>query len=102
MSVNARSDAYTGAWLAMKLGVEPRRLDVRRRAGELLGVRAGSDDYLYPTFQFDAGGRTLPGVARVIETARAGGLDDEELYALLLRRDGMTGGTRLSDALRAG
>lgn len=95
--------AYSGAWLAMKLGIEPRELDVRRRAGELLGVPVGRGlEYLYPAWQFDASGRPLPVVARVIAAAREAGLSDAELGELLQRRDGMTGTTRLLDALREG
>ena len=56
---------YTGAWLAMTLGVEPLEIDRRRRAGELLGVptRPG-EDYRYPAWQFDQAGRPLPVVER--------------------------------------
>jgi hypothetical protein len=93
----------TGAWLAMKLGIEPRVLDVRRRAGELLAVPAEDGaDYLYPAWQFDNAGRPLPVVARVVAAGREAGLDDRALYELLLRRDGMTGEGRLLDSLRAG
>ena len=103
--VNGRrsSEDYTGAWLAMKLGIEPRLLDVRRRAGELLGVQAvKGGDYVYPAWQFGPDGRARPEVARAIRAAREAGLRDDELYELLLRRDGLTGGGRLADALREG
>jgi hypothetical protein len=97
------TSTFTGAWLAMRLGVEPRRLDVRRRTGELLGVPTDDGtDYAYPSWQFDQSGQPLPGLARVIQAARAAGLSDEGLYALLLRRDGMTGKGQLFDALRDG
>jgi hypothetical protein len=94
---------YTGAWLAMTLGVEPLEIDRRRRAGELLGVptRPG-EDYRYPAWQFDRAGRPLPVVADVLAAARQAGLDATQLDALLARREGMTGSTRLVDALRAG
>jgi hypothetical protein len=103
--VNGRRSAehYTGAWLAMKLGVEPRLLDVRRRSGELLGVQAvKGGDYVYPIWQFAPDGRPRPEVARVIRAAREAGLRDDELHELLQRRDGMTGRGRLADALREG
>ena len=97
------SSSYTGAWLAMKLGVEPRVIDMRRRAGELLGVQAEKGgDFIYPTWQFDDAGEPLPAVARVIRTAREAGLDDRQLYDLLQRRDGMTGSGRLLDSVREG
>jgi hypothetical protein len=95
--------SFSGAWLAMKLGVEPRELDVRRRGGELLGVPVDdSGEYEYPAWQFDEHGRPLPEVAHVVGAAREAGLRDRELADLLLRRDGMTGSGRLVDALREG
>ena len=87
----------------MKLGIEPRELDVRRRAGELLGVPVdGSSDFEYPAWQFDERGRPLPELAQVVRAARAAGLRDAELADLLHRRDGITGPGRLVDALREG
>ena len=87
----------------MKLGVEPRVLDTRRRAGELLGVRDDTGtDYLYPVWQFDPNGDPLPGIGRVVREARQAGLRDAEVADLLQRRDGMTGHGRLLDDLRAG
>jgi hypothetical protein len=92
---------YSGAWLAMKLGVEPLEIDRRRRAGELFGVPAGTE-YRYPSWQFDHAGRTLPVVAQILAAARHSGLSATELDSLLDRRDGLTGTTRLVDSLRAG
>lgn len=91
-----------GSWLAIKLGVEPRVLDARRRAGELLAVpEEQGDDHLYPMWQFAPDGTVLPAATHVLTAARAAGLTAEELYALLGRRH-MTGGGRLLDALREG
>lgn len=91
-----------GAWLAIKLGTDPRTLDAQRRAGELLAIPAeDGDDHLYPMWQFGPDGRVLPAVTQVLTAARAAGFDGEELYALLRRRH-MTGGGRLLDALREG
>ena len=96
-------DAFTGSWLASRLGVEPRALDVRRRAGELLAVRDPSRaDYVYPVWQFDRNLEPLPAVGRFVRAAREAGLDDEALHELLLRRDGLTGRGRLVEALRMG
>jgi hypothetical protein len=94
----------SGAWLAVKLGLEPRALDARRRAGELLAVPTPEKgaDFLYPVWQFDPDGRPLPAVGRLVSAARAAGLDDAELHDLLQRRDGMTGTGRLLDQVRAG
>jgi hypothetical protein len=99
-----RHDVYSGAWLAVKLGIEPRALDAQRRAGELLAVPdEDGTDFLYPVWQFDEDGRPIAAVARVVRAARDAGLRDEELVDLLQRRDGMTGGDRrLIDVLREG
>jgi hypothetical protein len=96
---------YPGSWLAIKLGLEPRELDRRRRAGEYVAVRASGGretEYLYPAWQLDAAGRPLPGVSELVRAARERGLDDEQLVALMLRREGLTGSSRLADAFRAG
>lgn len=95
------SPDYSGAWLAMKLGVEPLEIDRRRRAGELLGVPDGTE-YRYPSWQFDQAGRTLPVVEPILATAKRAGLSATELDALLSRKEGLTGTTRLVDSLRAG
>lgn len=95
--------SYPGSWLAARLGVDPRELDIRRRAGDLIGVRTENGrDYLYPAWQLDEDLQPLPEVGRVVRAARQAGLSDDALYRLLLRRDGMTGGGRLVDSLRAG
>jgi hypothetical protein len=100
-----RTDAaYTGAWLSSRLGLEPRKLDVRRRSWELLAVPADEDasDWLYPSWQFDREFRTLPAVGRVLGAARDAGLSAQELDAILQRRDGLTGTHRLVDSLVEG
>ena len=95
--------ALPAAWLAVTLGVEPREIESRRRAGELLGVRTpDGTDYVYPLWQFDADGQPSPVVARIVQAARREGLRDDALYGLLLRRQGMRGSERLVDALHAG
>lgn len=96
-------ESYSGAWLAAKLGIEPRLLEARRRAGELLAVRPeGATDYRYPTWQFGADGEPLPAIAPLVRAAKEAGLDDRALYELLERRDGLTGSGRLLDAVREG
>jgi hypothetical protein len=87
----------------MRLGIEPRELDIRRRAGEIIAFPTPDGrEYLYPAWQLDAAGNPLPGVARVVQAARAAGLDAPALNDLLLRRDGMTGTRRLIDDVREG
>lgn len=95
---------YTGAWLSSRLGVEPRKLDLQRRSWELLAVPADPDasEWLYPSWQFDRAGRTIPAVERVMAAARDAGLSAEELDRVLQRRDGLTGTHRLVDSLLEG
>jgi hypothetical protein len=95
--------ALSASWLSTRWGVDTVRINVMRRAGELLAVRpAGSDEWRYPSWQFDSGGNVKPDVARVLAAARGQGIDSERLYELLQRRSGMTGAGRLLDELLAG
>ncbi len=103
METTLAEESLSGSWLSSRLGVGTQRLDAMRRAGELLGVRVpGGHEYLYPAWQFAPDGKALPVVARLIETARARGLSDERLYEVLASRTGISGTTRLADALREG
>jgi hypothetical protein len=98
-----RARALSGSWLASRLGIEPLRLDAMRRAGELVGIRVpGSTEYLYPAWQIGTDGKPHPAVARLVAEARAAGLDDERLDAILNARLGLGGRRRLSDELRDG
>jgi hypothetical protein len=93
----------TASWLASRLGVEPRALEARRRAGELLAFRLeGSQEYLYPSWQFGRDFQPLPGIDRVVQAGRASGLDDRGLNDLLSGRTGLVKGRRLIDVLREG
>jgi hypothetical protein len=90
-------------WLAARMGVPSAQVDRMRRAGELIGVRPpGRWEHLYPAWQFDGDGKPLESVARVVRAAREAGLDEIELYGVLRRRSGLTGGRTLVDALREG
>lgn len=103
--MNGRRSAasYPGSWLATRLGIDPRELDILRRAGDLLAVPVENGrDFLYPAWQLDEDLQPLPAVGRVVRAAREAGLGDDALYRLLLRRDGMTGSGRLLDCLREG
>jgi hypothetical protein len=96
-------NALTTSWLASKLGTQSGRIDAMRRAGELFGERRpGTQEYLYPAWQFDEHGRPRPFVERLVRTAREAGLDDDELAEVLNRRAGLIGGRRLVDLIRAG
>ena len=95
--------ALTTSWLAAKLGTQSGRIEAMRRAGQLYATRRpGSQDYLYPAWQFDENGRPLPFVERLIRTAREAGLDDRELDEVLHRRAGLVGGRRLVDLIGTG
>jgi hypothetical protein len=98
-----QQESLSGSWLSSRLGVGTQRLDAMRRAGELLGVRRpGGQDYLYPAWQFGPDGKPLDVVPRLVAAARAQGLADERLYEILTSRTGLSGTTRLADALREG
>ena len=99
----AVSDALSASWLSTKLGVDTVKINAMRRAGELVAVRpAGSQEWLYPAWQFGPDGRVRPEVERALEAARAHGVRTEQLGSLLERRSGITGGERLRDDLIAG
>ncbi len=93
-------EALPATWLASRMAVDPARIDAMRRAGELIAIREqGSTEWRYPAWQFDAG-KPRPGVARIVATARAAGIDDERLYDLMTTPLGLrNGGRRLVDLL---
>jgi hypothetical protein len=99
----AVSQALSASWLSTKWGVDTVKINAMRRAGELLAVRpAGSLEWRFPAWQFGPDGQVRPEVARVLAAARERGLRSEQVYALLERRSGMTGGDRLRDDLLDG
>ena len=97
-------DALPATWLAARLAVDPARIDVQRRAGELLAVREpGSTEWLYPAWQFEAAGKPRKGVARIVAAAREAGITDARLYELMTARLGLRdGGGSLVDLLLEG
>jgi hypothetical protein len=95
--------ALSASWLSTRWGVDTVRINAMRRSGELLAVRPqGTQEWRYPSWQFDTDGRVKPDVARVLAAARARGIDSEQLSEILQRRSGLTGSTRLLDDLLAG
>ena len=97
-------DALAAPWLAVRLGIDPARIDAMRRDGELIAVRdPGSIEWRYPAWQFHEGG-VRPGIARIVAAAREGGLDDPKLYELLMSPRGLheVGRRRLVDLLLEG
>jgi hypothetical protein len=103
MDVKAPPDSLSASWLAVRLGLEPRKIEAMRRAGELIAYRPeNAHEYYYPVWQFDDDWRPLPLVPRLVRAAREAGLSDNRLYALLNARSGMGGDRKLADALREG
>ncbi len=96
-------EALSASWLSTRLGVEPERLHAMRRAGQLLAVRpGGTGEHLFPLWQFGDDGKPLPCVSRVVEAARASGLDSSTLYEVMTRRIGLRDTRRLVDVMREG
>lgn len=98
-----RRESLSTTWLAARLGVEPERVDLMRRSGELLGFRiAGGQDWYFPVWQLDRRGVARSWVPRVVEAAREAGIGADRLYEVLSMRAGVVGGRRLADLLRDG
>jgi hypothetical protein len=99
----AEHAALTGSWVAARWGIEPVGLEVRRRAGEVFAMREpGSDEWLYPGWQFDDEGTVKPEVARVLAAAREAGVGPARLAEILNRRAGLAGGRTMVDSLLEG
>jgi hypothetical protein len=95
-------ECLTGSWLAVRLGIDPLRIDAMRRSGELIAVREpGSTVWLYPAWQFS---ETKPRrvVVRVVQAAREAGLDESRLYDVLTAPLGLRGDRRLVDLIVEG
>lgn len=69
----------SGAWLAQRFGVDPLEVDALRRAGALHAVRNGAGEWKYPSWQFQADGRTKPAVRRLLAAAHGQRIADLEL-----------------------
>src|SRR5438067_13025115 len=93
--------ALPGSWLASRLGADPREIERLRERGELLAV-CDQGEWLYPAWQFGPGGKIPAGVREAVKAARASGLGEARLVALLRRPVGMVGGGRLLDLLFEG
>ena len=90
-----------GSWLSSRLGVNQREIEQLRDRGELFAVK-DQGEWLYPAWQFGPGGKVPAGVREAVKAARAVGLDEARLVALLRRPAGMLGASRLLDLLFEG
>jgi hypothetical protein len=90
------------SWLAVRLGIEPLKLEAMRRDGELIAVREpGTTTWLYPPWQFD-GRNPLPSIPRIVRAARETGLDQGRLFTILTARRGLGSEGRVYELLREG
>jgi hypothetical protein len=96
------ADCLSASWLAARLAVEPRRIDVMRRSGELMAVRPpGATEWLYPGWQLHDG-RVRDVVPQLVAAARETGMDEQDLYRAMTGRHGLRGDGRLVDLLVGG
>jgi hypothetical protein len=94
-------DCVTASWLSVSLGIDPRRIDAMRRAGELIAVRAaGSTEWLYPGWQV-AAGKVRDCVPLIAAAARDTGLDEAALYRTLTTKRGLSDGQTLAELIVA-
>ncbi len=90
------------SWIAWRPERAPDSLADLRRSGEVLAIRPGSEDLLYPSWQFDDAGRPLPVVARLVSAARERGIDERRLYEVLTMQTGLTARRRTFELMRNG
>lgn len=104
MATQVAEDSLSASWLAVRLGMEPLRLEAMRRAGELIAYRPdGAHEHYYPLWQFDEEWRPLAIIPRLVRESRERGLDENRLYEILAGRSGLSaGGGRLAKSLREG
>jgi hypothetical protein len=93
--------ALPGSWLSSRLGVDSAEIERLRERGEILAVE-DQGEWLYPVWQFGPGGKVPAGVREAVKAAKAVGLDEARLVALLRRRVGVVGAGRLLDLLFEG
>src|SRR3954452_10077921 len=98
---NMLTTPLPGSWLSSRLGINLREIERLRDLGELFAVRDGGE-WLYPAWQFGPGGSIPAGVREAVKGARAAGLEEARLLALLRRPAGLLGAARRVDLLFAG
>src|SRR4029077_14112273 len=91
------------SWLASRLRIDSSKIEQLRERGEVFAVRdTGSDEWLYPAWQFGPGGEVPRGVREAVVAAREAGLEGAGLVARPRRRVGMIVGGRFLDLLFEG
>ena len=96
------NDCLSASWLAERFAVDPARIDAMRRGGELIAVRdEDSTGWVNPTWQLD-GREPRHVVRRIVQAARASGLDEMRLYEVLTAPLGLRGDRRLVDLILEG
>ena len=94
--------ALPATWLAERLAIEPAKIDVMRRDGELIAFREpGSTAWRYPTWQFE-NGRPRSAIQRIVRAARESGIDEQRLYTILSAPRGLNGHGRVYELLYDG
>jgi hypothetical protein len=94
-------ECLSASWLAERFGIDPGRIDAMRRAGELIAVREGPTEWLYPAWQLE-GTKPRRVIARIAAAAREAGIDESQLYELLTGPLGLRGEGRLVDLILDG
>ena len=91
------------SWLASRLRVDAGEIARLRERGELFAEWSETaGEWLYPAWQFGPRGEVPRGVRETVAAARAAGLSQARLLALLRRRVGLMGGGRFFDLLFEG
>lgn len=101
-TTTAAPEGLTTPWLATRLGMQPAAIESLRRAGALVGIRRPDGQHVYPAWQFGRDCKPLAVVPRLVEAARAAGIDELRLHQILTARNGLTGEGELADSLREG
>lgn len=97
------SRSLPGTWLSTRLGVDGVRLTRMAESGALLGYRpAGSQELLFPAWQFNGGSEPIAALPQIRQAARRAGMDDERLCRVMDRKVGLGGRERLGDLARQG
>lgn len=98
--LDAEGGVVPGESVAQLLGVTRQAVQKRRTRGQLLAVPVGARRYLYPLWQFNDQGKTLPGLEETL--AALAGHDPWIQLAFFLGRDARLGGETPLQSLRHG